>query len=455
MRKKLWLLPALGLALLLVLLLLGERTWRWGGGGPRGEEGDETAAHRAASAASAGIVGAATPSDHGTGSDASTPDMVTVDGRVVYLDGTPASGVELHLAVGRPIETRRFRNGEYTDLTVRLVAAHVWTVTQDDGSFTFPPVVEPARCRRFVFTTRESRAFVVEELFGNGQIVVARRRVSVTGRLLGQDGNALADCWFEAQLGKPEDWHTRVLKEEDIFAVATGILEVDTLARNDTRSLADGSFELLLSEGKNTFTFGEAKTDGTLPAEIPPRAVELGDLRVPGPPPRGDEHSLTGVVLNLAGAPHAGCEVRAWDGSVGMHTHETVTDAEGGFAIEGLTGSFVILWAISTERRHVFLPTQTTGSLRPPCARIVLQAPEEEEFAWARVEAEGFYVFLRDGVLLGGDALGPADVVGLPPGPLKIVLLTMDARILEASLLVREAGDLLLGLHRFRDTTWE
>jgi len=457
--RKTWIVPALGLALLLVLLLLlGERGFLTRkGGGLRGEDGNVPARTRAPAASAtgrAGLPGAPPPS--GTDPTAeSGPPLVTVDGHLVYGDGAPAAGIDLHLAICRSLKTRRFRNGEYTDLTIQLVTAHVWTDTKPDGSFAFGPVREPPGARRFVFTKRESPAFVVAELLGNGQTVIAAHRVSVTGRLRGRDGNALPDLWFEAQLGKPEDWQTRVLHEEDSFITATGDLQVDTLAKNDTRSHDDGSFDLLLAEGRNTFTFGEAKTDGVLVAEVPRHAIDVGEMRVPGPGPRLAEHSVAGTVLDLAGAPNAGCAVRAWDGSVGMYTHETLSDDGGAFSIEGLTGSYVILWAVSTERRHIYLPSQTSGTLRPPCAPIMLQAPAEEEYAWAHFAAEGFYVFLRDRVFLGGDALGPSEVVGLPPGPLHIYLLATDARILEASITVREPGDLTLGLDRFREATWE
>jgi hypothetical protein len=146
--------------------------------------------------------------------------------------------------------------------------------------------------------------------------------------------------------------------------------------------------------------------------------------------------------------------VLLWDGSVGLHTQMATTDEQGGFAFEGLRHSNVILWAVPTERRHIDLPIQTSGTLRMPCgALVILQAPLETEYAWARVETPGFYLFARSGVFATGDALDRTDVVGLPPGPLKIYLVT--ERILEASLDVREPGEIVLASHRFRDTTWE
>jgi hypothetical protein len=408
---------------------------------------------RAGAAATAGLAGADAPDRAGTGRDAGAPDAVTFDGRLVYLDGAPAVGVLLHLAVGRPIEARVFRNGEHTKKTIHLVTAHEVTSTGEGGSFLFPPVRRPARSRAFVYTVRDPQAFAVEELFCDGQTVRARRRVTVSGRLVDRDGKPLDDFWFEGRLGKPEDWHTRVLYEEDTFAGAAGDLGVDTLATDDTRTRGDGSFALGLAQGRNTLVFGETK-ETSMGIDVMPLATELGELRVPGPELLPDAHSLSGQVLTLGGAPHAGCDVMAWDGSVGIHTHMETTDERGMFTIEGLKSPNVILWAVPTERRHIDLPVQTTATIRMPCAApIVLRAPAEEEYAWARIRIPGFYLFARTDVFATGEALDATDAVGVPPGPLHIHLVT--DRILEASLDIREPGDLVLDPSRFRDTTWE
>lgn len=453
--RKLWIVPALGLALLLVLLLLlrGHAFFRGGGGGSRGEEGDEAARRRAlVAAAPGGTADTETSADPLAAGNATGPPLVTMDGRLVYGDGTPAVGVLVHLAVGRPVEVRVFRNGEYTDKTVYLVTKHDFTGTDADGRFRFA-ARRGARWRSFVYTVRDPQAFVVEEFFGGE--VRARRRVKVAGRLVGTDGKPLDDYWFEGRLGKPEDWHTRVLHEEDSFVAATGDLKVDPLAIDDTRTRADGSFSLLLAEGKNSLVFGEIRAEGSTAIDVVAPATDLGEVRVPGVVLSDSEQSLSGQVLTLAGAPHADCDVLAWDGSVGLHTHAETTDEKGMFTITGLRSSNVILWAVPTGRRHIDLPVQTSGTIRMPCgAPIVLHAPAETEYAWADIEVPGFYLFVRKGVFAAGESLDGNDVVGLPPGPLDIHLVTGD-RILEASLDVREAGDLLLASAKFRDTTWD
>ncbi|MCK6461181.1 MAG: hypothetical protein L6Q95_14965, partial [Planctomycetes bacterium] len=377
------------------------------------------------------------------------PEPPPVDGRLVYPDGSPAGGVLLHLAIGRAVEVRVFRNGEYTDQTVHLVTAHQVTTTDAEGSFRFAGAAGPARERRFVYTANDPQAFAVEEL---RQVVSARRRATVTGRLVDREGKPLPDYWFEGRFGDPEDWQTRIRREEDLFVAATGDLRVDTLARNDTRTRADGTFSLRLAEGRNTLVFGEVRAEGSVDVEVRAPATELGEIRVPGAKLADEGRTLAGRVLTLAGLPHAGCEVLAWDGSVGLPTHATETDEAGAFAFEGLRSHEVILWAVPTERRHIDLPIQTTATLRMPSpAPITLQAPSEEEYAWARVEIPGFYLFVRPGVFASGDALDRTDVVGLPPGPLRIHLVT--DRILEATVDLREPGDIVLHDSLFRDTT--
>jgi hypothetical protein len=70
-----------------------------------------------------------------------------------------------------------------------------------------------------------------------------------------------------------------------------------------------------------------------------------------------------------------------------------------------------------------------------------------------RVEVPGFYFFVRKDVFAAGEALDHSDVVGVPPGPLHIYLVT--DRILEATLDLREPGEIVLSASHFRDTTWE
>ncbi len=486
--KRLWLLPALLVAILLVIFAFGARTWRGEGGGPRGEEGAEGARRRADAAARADDA-ASEPDGKSAGSATDAPPPVTFDGRLVYLDGKPAGGVNLHLAVGRPIEVRVFRNGEYTTKTVYLVVGHAVTLTEADGAFRFEGVPGASRARSFVYTNDDPQAFVVAEIFGGGETVRACRRIRVAGCLVGRDGKPLDDYWFEGRAGKPEDWQTRVLLEEDSFVAAAGDLEVDTLAINDARTGSDGHFSLVLAEGRNTLVFGDARSEGSIGIEVASTgpdlapetsepgphgssrrlarrvevitfnerasgAMDAGELRVPGATLLAEEHELRGQILTLAGAPHAGCDVLAWDGSVGAATHSVTTDEQGAFLIEGLRSPNVILWAVPTERRHIDLPVQTSATIRMPCiAPVVLTAPSEEEYVWARVEVPGYYLFVRRDVFAAGEALDTTDVVGLPPGPLHIYLVTH--RIAEATLDLGEPGEILLSASRFRDTTWE
>jgi hypothetical protein len=454
--RKLGLVVAIGLALLLVILLLGERTFFRGGGGLRGEEGGRELPARAARDGAAGEGAAAEGGDDEAGATGRDErrDERPIDGHLVYLDGSPAANVTLRRVVGRPVDVRVFRNGEYTDQTVCLATFHDFTWTGAEGEFRFAAVAAPARSRSFVHTTRDPKAFVVEEILVGGQTVRARRRVKVTGRLVDRSGAPLGDYWFEGRYGDPEDWQTRIRREEDRFVAATGDLQVDTLARDDTRTHEDGSFSLLLAEGRNTLVFGEIRAEGSVEVDVAPPSTDLGELRVPGAALSDEERPLAGQVLTLAGKPHADCDVLAWDGSVGLHTHAVTTDENGMFAFESLRSPNVILWAVPTERRHIDLPIQTSGTIRMPCAaRITLQAPAEEEYAWAQVEIPGLYLFVRKGAFASGDALAATDVVGLPPGPLHIYLVT--DRILEASLDIREPGDLVLAGSQFRDTTWD
>ncbi len=451
--RRLWLLPALLVAVLLAFLLLGTRASRGGGGGPRGEEEEGPGAARRRDFA---VESDAPPDDVTTTGDTSSGGHMkgAMDGRLVYLDGAAAVGVQLHLAVGRPIEVRVFRNGELTTKTVFLVVGYAITTTGDGGAFRFPEVWDAAGARSFVYTADDPQAFVVAEVFRSGETVRARRCAKVTGRLVDKGGKPIDNYWFEGRAGAPEDWRTRVLFEEDSFVAATGDLGVDSLAKDDTRTRKDGTFELVLAEGRNTLVFGEVRSEGTVEVSIAPHSTDVGELRVPGAAVLAEEHALRGQVLTLAGTPHGGCDVLAWDGSIGLPTHAVTTDDAGGFEVAGLTSPNVILWAVPTERRHVDLPVQTSATIRMPCvAPVLLTAPAEEEYAWARVEASGYYLFVRKDVFAAGDALDHTDIVGLPPGPLHIYLVTRA--IQEATLDLREPGEFLLAASRFRDTTWE
>jgi hypothetical protein len=458
--RKLWLVPAIGLALLLVLLLLRDGSSYREGGGSRGEEGyDHPRASAPRADAKPGMRTGATPSPEGdsAGTGAATEGIARrpVDGHLVYLDGSPAEGVALHVAIGRPLEVTILRNGERSAMTIHLVTDTDITTTAEDGAFHFRALQGPTGARVFVYTDHDPHAFVVAELTGVGETVQARRIVEVTGRLVGPDGKAIADYWFEGRFGNPEDWQTRIRREEDTFVGESGDLRVDTLAIADARTKADGSFTIRLAEGRNALVFGELKSDGSVDVPVSPPSTAAGELRVPGAPLSGGEHTLTGQVLALSGAPNTDCEVRAWDGSVGQPTHTVMTDEKGMFTIEGLRSSHVILWAVPTERRHIDLPMQTSGTIRMPCdAPVLLQAPAEREYSWVGVSTPGFYLFVRKNVFATGDALERTDAVGLPPGPLDIYTVT-GGRILETSLEIGGPETFRLDPRKFRDTTWE
>jgi hypothetical protein len=381
-----------------------------------------------------------------------------VRGRLVYGDGAPAQAIELHLAVGRPLRTCIFRNGDYPAKTVWLVTAHHVTRTGSDGSFRFPATRAPRGGRRVLYTEPDEPAFVLQEWARGLSEVRAQRKVFVSGVLTNPAGEPLPGRWIGAQLGEPEDWHTRYSKEDDSFVASDRDLEVDPAARSHDHTDEKGRFKLRLVPGANTLMFGEWREDGTAPLRVPPHDLDLGIYRLR--PKVVVEHArpsvVHGIVLDCAGRPHFGAQVRIWTGNVGRHKHEVVSDRQGRFRISGITAPSVILWAVSSTRPHLVLPSQSSGTVQTPCsAPILLRAPTAAEYTWmVRKELDGFFLFLREEVLLHVERLYGDEPLGMPPGRYRIVVVAGDGRILEASFALVGGAEIELGPLDFEDTTW-
>ncbi|MHC4974203.1 MAG: hypothetical protein ACYTG3_17930 [Planctomycetota bacterium] len=458
--KYAWTLAALAVATLVVLALTQL------GGGERAPTRrapvDKNDDPRPGSAASSGK--ASLPDDlsrrSSEGAKADAPrdtKQVEARGRLIYDDGAPAVGVMLHLAVARPLKTRTWRNGDYPAKTIWLVTHRYSTQTGTGGSFYFPPVAAPARTLRWVYTEPESQAFVLQEYAAE---VRAARRVKIQGALRDADGILKEFYPFGAQIGQPEDYRTRTVEEFDSWVAAPGDLEIDPQARVEGETNEDGRFEITVVSGRSVFFFGEGREDGTLDFEIPDKDANLGDLTIPPrqmakPPVPGPVH---GLVLNMAGRPHAGAEVRLWAGVVGAPSHVGRTNDDGEFRFERVKSEQAILWAVSTRRPHVLVPDQSSGIVRLPCnTPVVLRAPDPDEYYWVRPAngLAGFFVFVREGVFMSGASLDSSDEVGLPVGRYRIAVVTPDHRILERQLALRKGGQGTLRPRDFTDTTWQ
>lgn len=456
-----WIFAALAAALVVVLALTqldpDERAARRA---PAEANGDsrprpDKSSGKASSPAEAGEQEEALPDD----APRDTRQVEAV-GRLLYEDGAPAVGVMLHLAVARPLRTRTWRNGDYPALTLWLVTHRFTTQTKPGGGFYFPPVAAPARTLRWVYTEPDSPAFVLQEYSAE---VRAARRVKIQGALRDANGVLKEFYPFGAQIGQPEDYRTRTTIEFDRFVAAAGDLELDPQARVEGETNEDGRFEITVVSGRSVFFFGEGRADGTLDFEIPNKDANLGDITIPPqqmakPPVPGPVH---GLVLNLAGRPHSGAEVRLWAGNVGAPSHIGRTDAEGRFRFERIASEQAVLWAVSTRRSHVVVPDQSSGIVRLPCnTPVLLRAPDQDEYYWFRPMKglAGFFLFVRDGVFLegAGGSLDTYDEVGLPVGRYRIVVVTRDHRILERTLSIRKGGeDRVMTPRDFTDTTWQ
>jgi len=369
-----------------------------------------------------------------------------VRARLVYEDGTAAAQVLLHLAVGRPIETTRFRNHEYPMQTVWLVTQLLETVTDAEGRFAFPPVHGPARARRTLYTDGEAPAFLIAEVTGSEATFRARRRVPVRFRVLNlRDATGLA-----AQLGRPEDYRTRIRREEDAFVGARGDLGIDHFARADASLGEDGTGLIRLVAGSNTLgPFGEVV--------IPPEPTDLGELRILPPPPAPEDagrFELTVLVVDLAGRPNEEAEVQLWDGTVGPGAARGGTRVDERMIFDELRGPEVVAWAtVPFQRQVLLLPDQGSGIVRLPCGTpVVLRVPREDELCWVQVRGvQGYFLFERDGAMLGGGALD--EPFGVPPGDYRVYGVTAGGRILELAVRLN-AGERVLAATEFTDTTW-
>jgi len=451
-----WTFAALAVATLVVLAL----TQLGGGRGPQRAAVTAEDARRHRPNASSGK--ASTPAEDAPREEALPDDApreaerLVSQGRLLYEDGAPAVDVVLNLAVGRPLKTRVWRNGDYPAKTIWLVTLVVSTKTGPKGEFSFPPVAMPARTLRWLYTYRNSPAFVLQQYAAE---VRAARRVKIRGALRDAKGGLKEFYPFGAQLGQPEDYQTRVAEEFDSFVSEHMDMKLDPQARVESETSEDGRFELRLVSGRNTFFFGEGREDGTLSLEIPNRDADLGDITIPpkqmAKPPVPT--SLHGLVLNVAGQPHAGAEVRLWAGTVGAPSHVGRTNAKGEFRFERIASEQAVLWAISTSRPHVILPEQCSGIVRLPCnTPVVLCAPHPDEYYWLTPEVRGFFLFVREGVFLdrSGGRLDPPDEVGLPVGRYHIAVVDGHS-ILEGPLVVKKGGKGVLKYKDLTDTTWQ
>jgi protocatechuate 3,4-dioxygenase beta subunit len=341
-----------------------------------------------------------------------------------------------------------------------LVTHHDMALTKKDGSFSFPKVKGPTGARTVLFTEPDSPAFLLAELLPAVEELRAERRVKVSGLLIDERRRPLGNYRIEAQRGWPEDWNTRYSREDDSFVNAQRDLELSPHGRCRTITGPDGLFELSLLPGTNILCFGAGREDGRRPLEVPNRDVDLGPVELPPKDYRrpGAKETLRGTVLDFSGRPAPGVEVRLWDGTVGQHSHVTDTDRDGRFSFSDLRNDRVILWATSMIQPHLVIPSQCSGTVHLPCnTPIVLRVPTRNEYWWARPTGfSGFFLFIRDGVFVNGSSADDFDVVGVPPGSYRVILLGRDKRILEGTFSVTEhggTGDLTPRL--FRNVTWQ
>jgi len=360
--------------------------------------------------------------------------------RLLYDDGEPATGVTIHCASGRKLVTKIFRMGDYPEKTIWMITHQNRTATDDDGYFSLRPMRGTTDA---VLYTNPNSPAVLLAAWGGGQVEFrAARRATVTGTLRGSNGKVRKYEWLNGQLGRPEDYDTRNHRENDAFVAANGGLDIDPNCKCEAETGEDGRFTLLLAPGLNTLSIGESGRGGSVPIDVPTTGkLDLGDI---SPVPKSAASSssqpreLHGTVRALSGAPLKGAEVRLWDGNVGQPSHEVHTDENGLWRANGLHAHRVIAWALSSSRHHMVLPQQSSGTIHMPChTSVALVAPSEDEYAWVRTrDVHGFFLFVRDGVFLGGELLDSADVLGLPEGKYSIYAVTHSA-VFELSTTIR------------------
>ena len=218
-----------------------------------------------------------------------------------------------------------------------------------------------------------------------------------------------------------------------------------------------GTFSLSLVAGRNTMSFGLDREGGTMEFDIPAVAGEydLGDIKPPGSQSKSRKtHTLRGIVRDASGRPFKNAKVLIWAGSVGDPTDDTRTDDTGRFQFDSLKSTQAIVWAVSTHRPYVVSPDQSSGTVDLPCNSLVtLSVARHSEYFWIRPRGvTGFWMFLRDGILMGGATLDGTRRVGVPWGDWRILVVANGA-ILERRLSIREGGQGTLARTSFSDAT--
>jgi hypothetical protein len=305
---------------------------------------------------------------------------------------------------------------------------------------------------------------VLAEVDPHQRDVAAVRRVRVTGRLRKPRGEAYDNEWVVVRDSRPETLRTWHSTEQDLFAHPTEGWLLHPRGQLNAITDADARFDLPVAPGRNWIVVGQHGEFGTHEFVAPEGGIDLGDIVVEPPKPtRPGNATLRGLVLDCAGRPRAGAQVELGDGNLGATSHYVRTDDQGRFACEGLKSERVVARAVTMPRKNgmfgglsgvAHLPEQDSGTIRLPCnTPVTLTAPAREEILWVKPPHRGFYLFVRNGVCVGGSPLDTIDEFGLPPGNYHIVAVTDDGRILEGDRTVTEGGELRLEETDFRDTT--
>jgi len=385
------------------------------------------------------------------------PGAVLVKGRLVFPNGSPAIGVFLQVAVARPLKTKKFWNRDYPDITVWLSIYHQTYVTGRKGEFLFGKLTVPDGYRTFLFSESDTKAHVLTEFQPGVEKYEAARKHVVTGRLVTPDGDPMPGMFVTGRLGRPEECSTNGRRLADIWVSAKGELDVDQSALSEDMTRGSGTFSLSLVAGRNTMSFGLDRECGTMEFDIPAAAGthDLGDIKPPGSGSKSrTAHTLRGIVRDASGRPFKNAQVLIWAGSVGDPTDDTRTDDNGRFQFDSLKSTQAIVWAVSTSRPYVVSPEQSSGTVMLPCDSLVtLSVARSSEYHWLQPRGvTGFWMFLRDGILMGGASLDGSQRVGVPWGDWRI-LVVERGKILERRILIREGGEGSLSRKDFSDVT--
>ncbi|MEE8106786.1 MAG: carboxypeptidase-like regulatory domain-containing protein [Planctomycetota bacterium] len=388
---------------------------------------------------------------------ASNTGAVRVRGVLAYPDGSPAGGVFLQVAVARPIKTKKFWNRDYPDITVWMSIVHRTFVTDPHGRFQFGELITPEGYRTFLFSETDTKAHVLAEFRSDQNKYEASPKCLVTGRLLSPDGKPMPGTLVTGQLGRPEEWNTRVQRLADIWVDVRGELDVDQSALVEDTSSRDGNFSLSLVAGRNSMSFGFGREGGTMEIQVPAGKLkhDLGDIKPSGNAAKSrTNHTLRGIVRDASGRPFKNAQVLIWAGSVGDPTDEARTDENGRFEFDELKSTQAIVWAVSTHRPYVVSPDQSSGTVDLPCNSLVsLSVARSSEYHWLQPRGvTGFWMFFRDGILMGGASLDGTKRVGVPWGDWRILVVQLG-KILERRISIREGGESSLSRKDFSDVT--